>query len=224
MNQRPGTLLPVLFLSDMKIRFQKSLTLTVTILLHAAVLRPLIGPEEELGKNIPVVAYAVRMQVVGVPPSPENRPQHPRRTQASRDQIAAIVEPPSAMPEGKMERDDKIYVDIRQRYFKSHELDSRPMVTTPLDLGEENISPTKEGEAIVRFFINEYGSVDWMEIEENSLPEEMVAHLHEQKNLLHFTPGKKAGLDVKSIIVFKIALAREPNTILPDPTPAEQQK
>jgi hypothetical protein len=203
----------------MKIRLQKELALIATILLHALVLRTLISSEQPLGKNIPVITYAVRVRVMGVPPSPENRPPHPRHDQPISVQAPTVIEPPSAMPEGQLEHDEKIYLDIRQRYFKSIELDAHPVVTTPLELGAENVSPTKEGEATVRFFINEYGSVDWMEIEESSLPVSMIEQLHAQQKLLHFTPGRKAGLDVKSIIVFKIKLAREPNTLLPDTAP-----
>ncbi|MES2050016.1 MAG: hypothetical protein V4447_16570 [Pseudomonadota bacterium] len=200
----------------MKIRLQKSLALILTFSLHVLVLRPLLAPEADLGKNIPVIAYVARTHVVSVPPSPENRPSHPRQDQSSSARTTADLEPASAMPEGRLERDDKIYLDIRQKYFKSNELDARPMVTTPLELGVESVNPTTEGEATVRFFVNEYGSVDWMEVEENSLPESMLEQLHAQQKLLHFTPGRKAGLDVKSIIVFKIKLAREPNNLLPD--------
>lgn len=161
--------------------------------------------------------YPVRKHVASLRPSLDVRPPNPHPNTPSPKQIGVAIEPPSAMLEGKMERDDKIYLDVRERYFKSSELDVRPIVGVPPDLGVLDIGPTKEGEAVVRFYINEFGSVDWMEIEESSLPEAMVEHLHLQQKLLRFTPGRKAGLDVKSIIVFKIKLAREPNKILPDP-------
>lgn len=157
--------------------------------------------------------YPVRIHVVSVQARKDVLRPNPRPNASSPVQLAVAIQPPAAMTEGKLEHDDKIYIDIRERYFKASELDIHPVVVRPPELGESDVSPTKEGEATIRFYINEHGSVDWMEIEGNTLPESMIDKLQSQRNLLHFTPGKKAGLDVKSIVVFRIKLARQSITI-----------
>lgn len=205
----PGAVLPFLF--NMKIRLQNSLALIGATVLHAALLL-LPVPELELGKNTPTLVYPVRVRVVARQLSQASPPNAPQAVPPV--QIATVALPPASVAEGSTDSSEKIYTDIREVYFRPAELDVRPVVVTHLDLGASNISPTKEGEAIVRFFINESGSVDRMEIEESTLPEAMVDQLYVQRELLYFTPGRKYGLDVKSVIVYKIHLAREPVTLI----------
>jgi hypothetical protein len=200
------------FLLNMEIRLQNCLAISGAIILHALLLL-LPSPKLELGKNTPTLDRPLRTRVVSVQLSQDNHPQLASQPTVQQ-QKATVMPPPGAVLEGSTDHNDKTYTDIRERYFRPSELDATPAVVTPLDLGASKISPVVEGDAIVRFFINEYGSVDRMEIEKSTLPEGMVEQLYLQREHLHFTPGRKDGLDVKSVVAYRIHLDKAPVTVL----------
>jgi hypothetical protein len=199
-------------LFNMQIFLQAGLALAGAIALHAALFLASTGPME-IGKNTPVLAHPVRARILSAGTFQLSQTVNAVRAAPVPLRIAPASPPPSAA-EGSTERSEKIYADISNKYFRPDELDTRPGIVTDLDLGAANMSPTQEGDAIVRFFINENGSVDRMEIEDSTLPQAMITELYVQRERLYFTPGIKSGLDVKSVIAYRIHLAREPVTIL----------
>lgn len=143
----------------------------------------------------------------------------------------AIISPISMAPvasiaEGKLDRSEKIYIESSAHYFPSAELDDRPAVLAPPDLGAISIGPTAEGKAALFFFLNENGRVDRIEIEDSTLPETMMEQLQARRNELQFTPGRKNGINVKSVIHYEIVLARDPTitTIYSPENPSKQQE
>lgn len=198
----------------MRFFFQNSLPLFASVLFHAAAIL-LLGAawtEPEIGKNIPAVVYPVRVRVVAntlaqtkaVPIAAQAKPTPIKP-------VSPMPPPAASVTEGRLEQSAKIYIESSERYFTPAELDSRPAVVKVPDLETINIGPMTEGEATLRLFINEIGTVDRIDIEHSTLPEAMVEQLQSQREQLRFTPGNKNGINVKSVISYKIELAKEPS-------------
>ena len=92
------------------------------------------------------------------------------------------------------------------------------MLSVP-DLDAIAASPLTEGAATLRLFINEVGAVDRMDVEQSTLPDLMTEQLIVQRDQMRFTAGNKNGLNVKSVILYQIKLAREASVI-----PIEQHR
>ena len=194
----------------MKICFQNWVLLLASAFLHVAALLCVAATltESEIGKNIPVLVYPVRVHVVEAHLAQTNA-----LSPALQGKSSTNLLPPSAAPAasvGRLERSERIYIESSTRYFTPAELDNRPAVLTVPDLELKNIGPMIEGEASLRLFIDERGAVDRMDIEQSTLPDAMLEQLQSQRDRLRFTPGSKNGLDVKSVISYKIELTKEP--------------
>jgi hypothetical protein len=192
----------------MKTSFRKGLPLAVSIVIHAALLFA-FSEKVDIGKNTPVLAYPVRERVMEIRLAKIDAVQ--AAMQGSAKTLHASAVPQSMLPaEGKIERENKVFVEYSTRYFTSQELDDSPSILTPLDLGVENISPTIEGEATFRIFLNETGGVDKIDVELSTLPETMLQELQLQRYDLRFSPGKKNGVFVKSVVRYNVVLERDP--------------
>lgn len=191
----------------MRIRFQNNLALVASILFHIAVLLIVSAPPE-IGKNTPVLDYPIRARVIAIRLAQTSVVQTTPQSIPNSMPFAPMT-PPASVNEGRLERSEKIYMESSDRYFTPAELDNRPTVINPPDLGVINISPTAEGKAILLFFLNESGAVDKIDVEQSTLPEVMLEQLQSQRDQLHFTPGNKNGINVKSVIHYEIELAKE---------------
>jgi hypothetical protein len=193
----------------MKTKFRKGLPLAISIVTHAALLFA-FSEKAEIGKNTPVLAHPVRERAMEIRLAKNDAVQTAMQGSAKTSHAPAAPQPaPSA--EGKIERADKAFVEYSARYFTSQELDDSPLILTPLDLGAENISPTIEGEAIFRIFLNETGGVDKIDVELSTLPETMLQELQLKHHDLRFSPGKKNGVFVKSVVRYNVMLERDPS-------------
>ncbi|OGB26409.1 MAG: hypothetical protein A3I66_00900 [Burkholderiales bacterium RIFCSPLOWO2_02_FULL_57_36] len=187
------------------------MTLVVAILLHTTLLLTAVA-RPEIGKNAPLLVYPVRERVPGIHLAERNTIPSAGRSISIMPHMAMISRPVS-VTEGKLERDEKRYIEHSARYFMLDELDDRPAITSSPDLGVADLSPTIEGAAVLLFYINEVGSVDRIEVEQSTLPEVMVEDLQLKHYELLFTPGKKNGVNVKSVVRYEIVLARDPSII-----------
>jgi hypothetical protein len=197
----------------MTTRIRLCLALFASVLLHTSLL--FLGPRPpEVGKNTPVLNHPVRTRQLTIHLNQSSTAKAVQ--QFAMDPLpTAPAEPPPSTSEGKVQINPKIYAETSDHYFTPAELDERPTVDNPPDLGAAGVSPTVEGEASLLFYINEKGSVDRIVIEQSSLPESMMEQLQQQREQLRFTPGKKNEVNVKSVVRFKIALAKEATVIPP---------
>lgn len=178
--------------------------MTSSLLLHAALL--LAGPPAPvLGKNVPVLTYPVRVRLLAVRPAPLAPVARADGAQGVAPPVAAQ---PAAAPEGQVDAEPTNFAESSERYFTGAELDERPAVIDPPDLGAEELSPVLEGRAVLVFYLNEQGSVDRIEVEQSTLPPSMLAQLERQRERIKFTPGSINGVDVKSVVRFEIALGK----------------
>lgn len=193
--------------------------ITVSLLLHAAVLL-VKRPVPALGKNIPAMTHPARVRLMGVRQVPSAPPVAPAPDAVSviaPPQAAPTVTPPvqpvpAAAPEGRIDVEPTNFVESSARYFSRDELDERPVVLDPPDLGAMELSPLLEGRAILVFYLDEYGGVDRIEVEESTLPPSMLDQLRAQQEQIKFSPGNINGVDVKSVARFEIALAKQATT------------
>jgi hypothetical protein len=193
----------------MKIRFPISVALAVSIAAHAVLLRAALK-SPEVGRNTPVLKYPVRVRLLQTQLAPNA--VTPKTLPPRPEQKAPAVIPPATIMEGRIDRNEEIYLEFPAAYFSAGELDEKPVITTSLDLGVESIGATVTGEATLRIFLNERGDVDRLDVEDSSLPPAMMEQLQLQlqRNELHFTPGSKNHINVKSVIRYKIVLERDP--------------
>lgn len=201
----------------MKRSIQNGLLLAGSLLIHIAAFRLMAPAASEIGKNTPVLAYPIRVRMIESP-----------AIQASLSAVQAAPAPGSPIAplalaglaeEGRLDANRKHYRDSSGHYFKANELDSRPAILSVPDLDAMAVSPLTEGAATLRLFINEMGAVDRMDVEQSTLPALMIEQLIVQRGQMLFTPGNKNGLNVKSVILYQIELAREASV-----TPVEQPR
>jgi hypothetical protein len=208
-NGREHTFRPSVF-PNMRLRFQKCAALILAAILHMPVLL-LAWTTPEVGRNIPTLKYPVRERVMHthiVTISPAPAQVTTKSLPLARQKPSPT--PPASSAEGKLESDEKVYMEYSTRYFTPKDLDDPPHITSPPDLGVENIGPTIEGEAVLSFYINEHGTVDKIEIEHNTLPEIMMEKMRLGQAELRFIPGRKNGLTVKSVMRYHLVLERDP--------------
>lgn len=173
-------------------------------MLHAIVLlaKP---PEPVLGKNIPVLTHPVRVRLLVGQPAP----LAPAALAAGANGMAPPAQTlPAAAPEGSIEAEPTNFAESSERYFTRDELDGRPAVIDPPDLGAEGLSPLLEGSAVLLFYLDEHGGVDRIELEQSTLPASMLAQLELQREHIKFKPGRINGIAVKSVVRFEIALGK----------------
>jgi hypothetical protein len=100
-----------------------------------------------------------------------------------------------------------ILQESESRYFPSTELTDRPSVLH--DVPSEqfiDLPPLPNQSVILRLFINEYGNIDKVKIEESFLPEAIEQMLIDTFSKAKFQPGKIGGLPVKSQIRIEVTL------------------
>lgn len=178
--------------------------MAVSVLAHAVLL--LAGPREPvLGKNVPTMTHPVRVRLLGVSPA-RSAPSTLNGSDAGIAPAAAAV--PPAAPQGRIDAEQTSFAESSDRYFTRDELDSRPAVVDPPDLGAMELNPLLEGRAVLLFYLNEEGSIDRIEVELSTLPPAMLTQLEAQQALIKFTPGYKNDIAVKSVVRFEIALTK----------------
>ena len=130
-------------------------------------------------------------------------------TQATQTIIPPSHLVPAASEEGRIDTEPTSYVESSERYFSRDELDVRPAVLDPPDLGAMALSPLLEGRAVLVFYLDELGGVDRIEVEESTLPPSMLNQLRAQQDRVKFSPGNINGVDVKSVVRIEIALTKQ---------------
>lgn len=184
----------------------------ISIALHSAVLS--LPPwDPEFGRNTHRMVYPARLRTVQLAWRHAALPKEPA--------VMTETAPPRAIPAEAEEVKDNSAVDFATthkaeavaRYFSPRELDERPALRDHPDLEGLLDSPLTTGKAKVRLWVNETGSVDRMEIEESDLPEALTDYLATQQEALKFSPGRKNGINVKTVLRFEItvsSLAKDP--------------
>ena len=180
-----------------------AIALAISAALHAAaILAPLTGlgtGKNKATRHYPAEAVEVRLA--------------PARADSSFPAPALLPLPtpepasPAATTEGRIAPPAWKYVAVSYWYRTPAELDQPPAIVSPPDFAE-NLDPRAEGKASLRFFLNEGGTIDWMEIEESTLPEQMLEALKSQYEQLRFTPGEKNGVKVKSVVRYEVELVK----------------
>jgi hypothetical protein len=188
----------------MHTRLSLPLAVTVSVFVHAALLLA-EPPAPELGKNVPLLSHPVRVRLTGIAPVPPAPAAAPEGVLAME---SAPVAPAPAAPEGRIDAEPTSFAESSERYFSRDELDVRPAVLDPPDLGGTELGPLVEGRAVIVFYLDEHGGVDRIELEESTLPPAMLAQLEAQRDSIRFTPGNKNGVAVKSVVRFEVALAK----------------
>lgn len=193
----------------MRMSLQSRWALLVSAVFHVAVVFAFFTPKE-VGRSVPFLVYPVRERTIEVQLAQVNIAPTTQPKDATITSAPVAASPVASAAEGRLEQFTEIYAESSEQYFPPAELDHRPIVIDPPDLGVINISPTTEGEAVLRFFLDENGVVLKMEVEQSSLPEMMMEQLKLQRDQLRFVPGYKNGINVKSVIRYKILLEKDP--------------
>ncbi len=94
-------------------------------------------------------------------------------------------------------------------YLPASALDERPTPVRFFDFSDLALPSPARGKLIVQLWINEWGTIDFLEIEENDAPEIMLEALHEQWRALQFLAGTRDGIRVKSVVSYEVTLAPE---------------
>lgn len=178
--------------------------------LHMALFLGVEFPLPEIGTQEPVQTRPIRARISAMQLGPDAIAPQAIVAEGKND-VPLVRARPVAAAEGAPRDPTKVYVDNSTRYFKAKELDNRPAIQTPALLDVEGISPVAEGEAVLRFYIDEKGEVDQIEVERSSLPASMLETLLQRREQLRFTPGGKNGVNLKSVMRYQIELKRDPS-------------
>lgn len=95
-------------------------------------------------------------------------------------------------------------------YLPASALDERPAPIRFFDLSSLTLPQTARGKLIVQLWINEAGTIDFLEIEQSDVPDIMTKEILEQWRTLQFVAGMKDGARVKTVARYEITLAPEP--------------
>lgn len=95
-------------------------------------------------------------------------------------------------------------------YLPASALDERPAPIRFFDFSSLTLPQTARGKLIVQLWINEAGTIDFLEIEQSDVPDIMTKEILEQWRTLQFVAGMKEGRRVKAVAKYEITLAAEP--------------
>lgn len=95
-----------------------------------------------------------------------------------------------------------------ERYIPAHELNRRPVLLTPLTLGEgsENLESELNGEATYHVFIDRQGKVVGTRLESSSLPDRLNGQAERALRSARFLPGYQKGDPVPSMLRWQITV------------------
>lgn len=94
-------------------------------------------------------------------------------------------------------------------YLPASALDERPAPVRFFDFSGLDLPLPARGKLVVQLWINERGTIDFLEIEESDAPGVMSKALREQWRALQFLAGTKGGMRVKSVVRYEFTLAPE---------------
>lgn len=94
-------------------------------------------------------------------------------------------------------------------YLPASALDERPTEIRFFDFSSLPLPPDARGKLVIQLWINETGAIDFLEIEESNVPDEMSKQMLEQWRSLQFIAGMKDGVRVKSVVRYELTLAPE---------------
>lgn len=98
---------------------------------------------------------------------------------------------------------------ISLSYLPASALDERPTEIRFFDFSSLPLPPDASGKLVVQLWINEAGAIDFLEIEESNVPDEVSKQMLEQWRSLQFVAGMKDGVRVKSVVRYELTLAPE---------------
>lgn len=161
----------------------------------------------DFGKNTHHLDYPVRTLDIRLASLPSAAPGElpPRRD----------FVPPTAAPPQMVRDNSSIDAQTTHKaesvdyYFSARELDERVVPHGLPDFESHLADPQTHGKATITFWVEADGTVGRMEISDSSLPETLVSLLHTHREELHFTPGRKNGIPVKSVVRFELSIASE---------------
>lgn len=94
-------------------------------------------------------------------------------------------------------------------YLPASALDERPSEISFFDFSSLHLVADASGKLVVQLWINEAGTIDFLEIEESNVPDEISKQMLEQWRTLRFVAGMKDGVRVKSVVRYELTLAPE---------------
>ena len=163
----------------------------------------LVPVAPDVGRVTPVLRYPVRVRLLqGVAST---------ATSSSADDVSTLTVPAPPAPEaliaeGRIEIAPENYAAVSDRYFPVAELGQRPAATMLPSLDTLLINPLAHGTVVLRLYINETGSVDRIEVDDSTLPPDVLAKLLALRDQLQFTPGMRNGANVKSLVTYAVDL------------------
>lgn len=136
-------------------------------------------------------------------PIPESAANATSATATTADAAAATTSAPDARAPANLNEDVPYYYPVRQ-------LHQKPQVIEDIATDFTLILPGIETQnVILRLFINDRGSIDHIDIEQTSLPPEVVAVVRAVFSKLRFMAGKIDGMAVKSQIKIEVLLENQ---------------
>lgn len=108
---------------------------------------------------------------------------------------------------GKQDAVAPVILEAKPYYFRTEQLSIKPLIVHDVDLPQSPLlSPLKLQTAVLRLFVNEYGTIDSILVEESPLPEVAVEILKDTFAKMVFQPGVINGLPVRTEMVIEVRL------------------
>lgn len=144
---------------------------------------------------------SVAIKIVDLPAAIEEKklvPQenHTVKTESGREQEV-----------GRQDALAPIVLDAKPYYFRTEQLSIKPLIVHDVDLPfSPLLAPLKGQTAVLRLFLNEYGTIDDIIVEESPLPEVALEILKDTFAKMVFQPGVINGLPVRTEMVIEVSL------------------
>lgn len=183
----------------------KIVLLAAVIGVHLGAFTLLLPPARDVGRITPHLQHPVRVRLLEGTPSTVAQSSSMRGSQSNLNAPAPAL-PEALLPEGRIDDVPENYVAVSERYFPVAELGQRPAAIALPSLETLSVSPLARGTVVLRLYINETGMVDRIEVEDSSLPPDVLARLLALRSQLQFTPGMRNGTNVKSLVVYAVDL------------------
>lgn len=117
---------------------------------------------------------------------------------------SSLESPPNFLPPASTEQ----FITIgTPSYLPTRELETPPRAVEFFNFSSLALPKTASGKVIITLWINTEGTVDFLEVEQTNVPDELVRSIIAQRKNLVFTPGSLHGSVVGSIIKYELTLA-----------------
>lgn len=106
-------------------------------------------------------------------------------------------------------------------YYSAFEVSRRPQVINNINfMSPELLELGISGKAILTLYINAYGAIDFVEIEETDFDDEIRRKIINEFSKMTFSPALKDDLQVNSKMKIEVILQKTPSVFIGDPKTA----